>query len=79
MSDFPNRLDFPINRTVDPDGYYLLKVRLLNVWPCDKDGYITGEESYSGTPSLTSISEDDLPENFKAYVARRKQKESVGA
>lgn len=63
----------------NPDGCYLIRTRLMNVWPCDEEGYIVGEESYSGAYSITAITEDDVPENVKAYVARRKQQETIEA
>jgi hypothetical protein len=60
----------------DPDGFYLLTYRMLIVWPYDEACRITGEESWSrrtGADYMRKISEADLPESFKAYIARRKQ------
>jgi hypothetical protein len=60
----------------DPDGFYLLTYRMLIVWPYDEACRITGEESWSrrtGADYMRKISEADLPDSFKAYVARRKQ------
>jgi hypothetical protein len=59
----------------DPDGFYLLTYEMLVVWPYDEDCRITGEESYSrrsGGDYLRKIREEELPESFKRYVAKRR-------
>lgn len=65
----------------DPEGYYLVRYHMLIVWPCDEDGYITGEESWSSLPKdyIVKITEADLPENFERYVAGRKKSEYANA
>jgi hypothetical protein len=70
-----------MGRQVDnPDAYYLIRTRLLNVWPCDAEGYIIGEETYSGAASMSVITdENEVPDNIKAYVAKRKQQLAVDA
>ena len=58
----------------DPDGFYVMKTRLIIVWPYDADGMITGEDSYAAPPgegALTKVDPADVPERFKAFVADR--------
>jgi hypothetical protein len=59
----------------DPEGFYLLTYQMLIVWPYDEECRITGEESYSrrtGGDYIRKIREDELPESFKRYVAKRR-------
>ena len=58
----------------NPDGFYLLHMRMLIVWPCDDDGFIVGEESYSAITQpdfLEEIREDQLPAVYRAFHERR--------
>jgi len=53
----------------DRDAVYLMTVRLLIVWPFDRDGKIIGEESWNQQPeSLVKVPHEDVPANFKAYI-----------
>ena len=59
----------------DADGFYLLTYQMLIVWPYDEECRITGEESWSrrtGADYMRKIREDELPEAFARYVARRR-------
>ena len=58
----------------NPDGFYLLHMRMLIVWPFDDDGFIKGEESYSAITRpdfLEEIREDQLPAAYRAYLQQR--------
>jgi hypothetical protein len=60
---------------VEADGFYLLTYQMLIVWPYDEECRITGEESWSrrtGGDYMRKIREDELPESFARYVARRR-------
>ena len=64
----------------DPDGFYVMKTRLIIVWPFDADGYITGEDSYAAPPgegALTKVDPADVPERFKAFVAARAARQTA--
>jgi hypothetical protein len=58
----------------DPTGFYLLKLRMLIVWPFDAEGFIKGEESYSAitTPDFfTKMEPSQVPQTFRDYVKRK--------
>lgn len=58
----------------DPDGFYLLHVRMLIVWPFDEDANITAEDSYSAMTRpdfLQKIEDSQVPATFRAYLERR--------
>jgi len=58
----------------DRDGFYLLTLRMLVVWPFDADGFITGEETYSAitTPDfLKKIETSEVPQEFRDFIAAR--------
>jgi hypothetical protein len=57
----------------DENACYLMTTRILIVWPFDADGKIIGEESWSqpATASLQKLADQDVPPQFKAYVAKR--------
>jgi hypothetical protein len=58
----------------NPDGFYLLHLRMLIVWPYDDDGFIVGEESYSAITRpdfLEEIQENQLPAVYRAYLQQR--------
>jgi len=62
---------FPVD---DRDGFYLLTLRMLVVWPFDADGFITGEETYSAitTPDfLKKIETSEVPQEFRDFIAAR--------
>ncbi|MEB4208658.1 nuclear transport factor 2 family protein [Mycobacterium sp. 94-17] len=62
---------FPVD---DEDGFYLLTLRMLIVWPFDADGFIIGEETYSAaiTPDfLTKVATNDVPQDFRDFVGAR--------
>jgi hypothetical protein len=53
----------------DPDATYLMAVRLLIVWPFDKNCKILGEESWSQpVQSLEKIADEDVPQIFREYI-----------
>jgi hypothetical protein len=51
----------------DPDGHYLVVVRVVNLWPFNEAGELTGEDAYSSvdTTDFSQVPEDELP---SAYV-----------
>jgi len=58
----------------DPTAFYILKLRMLILWPFDEEGYIKGEETYSAiaTPDFfTKIDESEVPQEFRDYIAAR--------
>lgn len=58
----------------DPESFYLFYVRMLIVWPFDKDANITGEDSYSAITRpdfLQKIENSQVPSAFRAYLDRR--------
>jgi hypothetical protein len=59
----------------DLEAYYLIKYRMLVVWPFDEEVYIIGEQSYSAYPQdlIRKIDASDVPDSLKAHVARRRQ------
>jgi len=65
----------------DVEACYLMKYRNLITWPFNEDGYIMGEESYSAPAKdyITKIRPEDVPDTFKAYLARRKAAELASA
>lgn len=65
------RQGFPAD---DPQGFYLVTLRMLIVWPFDADGFIVGEETYSAvtTPDFfQKIDAAEVPQNFRDFVAAR--------
>ncbi|QLL05308.1 nuclear transport factor 2 family protein [Mycobacterium vicinigordonae] len=65
------RQGFPAD---DPEGFYLLTMRMLIVWPFDSDGFIVGEETYSAitTPDFfVKIDTSEVPQNFRDFIADR--------
>ena len=62
---------FPVD---DQDGFYLLKLRMLIVWPFDAEGFIIGEETYSAaaTPDfLTKVETSAVPQKFRDFIGAR--------
>jgi hypothetical protein len=58
----------------DQDGFYLLTLRMLVVWPFDAEGFIKGEETYSAitTPDFfKKIDTSEVPQKFRAFIAGR--------
>ena len=59
----------------DPDACYVQSYRMLVVWPFDETNRIVGEESWAtraGAPRIEKIVESDVPERFRAYLAKRR-------
>lgn len=62
---------FPVD---DQDGFYLLTLRMLIVWPFDAEGFIVGEETYSAvtTPDfLKKVEASEVPRKFRDFVGAR--------
>jgi hypothetical protein len=62
---------FPVD---DPQGCYLLSLRMLIVWPFDAEGFIKGEETYSAvtTPDFFSkVEAGQVPQQFREYIDAR--------
>jgi hypothetical protein len=62
---------FPVD---DPAGFYLLKLRMLIVWPFDAEGFIIGEETYSAitTPEFFSkVETSEVPQQFREFIDAR--------
>jgi hypothetical protein len=62
---------FPVD---DPEGFYLLMLRMLIVWPFDAEGFITGEETYSAvtTPDFfKKIEISQVPQKFREFIDAR--------
>jgi hypothetical protein len=62
---------FPVD---DPAAFYLLKLRMLIVWPFDAEGFIIGEETYSAitTPDFfTKIETSEVPQTFREFIDSR--------
>lgn len=62
---------FPVD---DPEGFYVLSLRMLIVWPFDADGFIIGEETYTAvtTPDfLTKVEISEVPQQFRDFVDAR--------
>jgi hypothetical protein len=62
---------FPVD---DQDGFYLLTLRMLIVWPFDAEGFITGEETYSAvtTPDFfRKIETSEVPQKFRDFIGAR--------
>jgi len=59
---------FPVD---DPEGFYVLSLRMLIVWPFDADGFIIGEETYSAVTApdfLTKLDTAQVPREFRDFV-----------
>jgi hypothetical protein len=55
----------------DPDAVYVLRVRLVILWPFDEDGKLVGEDSYLNGPmfkpeNIRKLREDEIPDEFFA-------------
>ncbi|MEB3982431.1 nuclear transport factor 2 family protein [Mycobacterium sp. 663a-19] len=62
---------FPVD---DQDGFHLLTLRMLIVWPFDAEGLIIGEETYSAvtTPDfLRKVDAAEVPAKFRDFVGAR--------
>ena len=62
---------FPVD---DQDGFYLLMLRMLTVWPFDAEGFIIGEETYSAvtTPDFfKKIETSEVPQKFRDFIGAR--------
>jgi hypothetical protein len=62
---------FPVD---DPEGFYLLSLRMLIVWPFDAEGFIKGEETYSAvtTPDFfTKVETSQVPQEFRDFIDAR--------
>jgi hypothetical protein len=62
---------FPVD---DQDGFYLLTLRMLIVWPFDAEGFIIGEETYSAvtTPDfLKKVETSEVPQKFRDFIGAR--------
>jgi hypothetical protein len=65
------RRGFPVD---DQDGFYLLTLRMLIVWPFDAEGFITGEETYSAvtTPDFfKKIETSEVPMRLRDFIDAR--------
>jgi hypothetical protein len=65
------RRGFPVD---DPEGIYLLSLRMLIVWPFDAEGFIKGEETYSAvtTPDFfKKVEASEVPPEFREFIATR--------
>jgi hypothetical protein len=63
---FPGSYAESIGMSVDDvSADYLMETRLVVFWPCDANGLLLGEDSYSsGTGKLTKLSSADLPPEY---------------
>ena len=57
----------------DPDGVYLVTMRLVLFWPFDADGRLSGEDSYSdgtmfASDRIRKLAPDEIPEAFHTPV-----------
>ena len=62
---------FPVD---DQDGFYLLMLRMLVVWPFDAEGFIKGEETYTAitTPDFfKKVDTSEVPQKFRDFIAAR--------
>jgi hypothetical protein len=62
---------FPVD---DQEGFYLLSLRMLIVWPFDAEGFIIGEETYSAvtTPEFfTKVEASEVPQEVRDFVNAR--------
>jgi hypothetical protein len=62
---------FPVD---DPEGFYLLSLRMLIVWPFDAEGFIIGEETYSAvtTPDfLKKVETSEVPQELRDFIDAR--------
>lgn len=62
---------FPVD---DQDGFYLLTLRMLIVWPFDAEGLIVGEETYSAVTApdfLKKVDAAEVPQEFRDFVRAR--------
>lgn len=60
----------------DPEGFYLLTMRMLIVWPFDADGFIIGEETYSAITSpdfFKKVDASEVPRNFRDFIDARER------
>jgi hypothetical protein len=57
----------------NPNGFYVVKNRMMIVWPYDADGFITGEDSYAAPlpDFITEAPADQIPQAFKDFLAAR--------
>ncbi|BBX04334.1 hypothetical protein BST36_17445 [Mycolicibacterium moriokaense] len=58
----------------DPTAFYILKLRMVTLWPFDEEGFIKGEETYSAiaTPDFfTKVDPSEVPQAFLDYIAAR--------
>ncbi|CAM3273342.1 hypothetical protein BST27_25550 [Mycobacterium intermedium] len=65
------RRGFPVD---DQDGFYLVTLRMLVVWPFDADGFILGEETYNAvaTPDfIKRVDISEVPAEFRDFVGAR--------
>jgi hypothetical protein len=65
------RRGFPFD---DLEGFYLLSLRMLIVWPFDAEGFIIGEETYSAvtTPDfLKKLETAQVPRQFRDFIDAR--------
>jgi len=66
-------LEFDITRIVvdDDDAHYLVTMRTTIFWPFNKKGEMIGEDGYANwdPKSGRKLSDDDLPESYKALFA----------
>jgi hypothetical protein len=64
------RLGIPVD---EPDAFYLITRRLLNVWPYDAGGQIVGEQTYNNgafrPENIQKLAPEDLPEALRLLVA----------
>jgi hypothetical protein len=62
---------FPVE---DPEGFYVLSMRMLIVWPFDAEGFIIGEETYAATTTpdfLKKVDATEVPTEFLDFVDAR--------
>jgi hypothetical protein len=66
------QIGYPID---DEEAFYLMRLRMLLVWPFDEDCLILGEDSYSAVTRqdfMEKVEESRLPAKYREYVERRR-------
>jgi len=63
---------YPID---DEEAFYLMRLRMILVWPFDEGCLILGEDSYSAVTRqdfMEKVEESRLPAKYREYVERRR-------
>jgi hypothetical protein len=58
----------------DPEGFYLLSLRMLIVWPFDAEGFIIGEETYSAITKpdfFKKVDASEVAQDFRDFITAR--------